>query len=257
MTLLGERLKTLREKKKSKVLTLEKLKNACVTEELKNKYTYAISSIKTLIYKLNACTGKVMKIMDNLEAENFFGAFQDLDPSGSGILRPDDVPKAIASACELIGTRLDKDRLFFMHTSKAKVYPMQPLEHSSPHGDGAEHLYMTPSFVRYITPRLRRVRDKAPWISTQSSPTGSVDRINTSTPVKSGSPGGAVGGLDFSLDSVDDEDQDKEEENMGPLDMSSGDIDVFPDPVESERGLAAVGSVSQPGGAEEGAAGAE
>ncbi|KAK7507913.1 hypothetical protein BaRGS_00000878 [Batillaria attramentaria] len=94
-------------------------------------------------------------------------------------------------------------------------------------------------------------------ISTQSSPTGSVDRINTSTPVKSGSPGGAVGGLDFSLDSVDDEDQDKEEENMGPLDMSSGDIDVFPDPVESERGLAAVGSVSQPGGAEEGAAGAE
>ncbi|KAK7507914.1 hypothetical protein BaRGS_00000879 [Batillaria attramentaria] len=93
------------------------------------------------------------RALGSLEAENFFGAFQDLDPSGSGILRPDDVPKAIASACELIGTRLDKDRLFFMHTSKAKVYPMQPLEHSSPHGDGAEHLYMTPSFVRYITPR--------------------------------------------------------------------------------------------------------
>ncbi|CAG2203957.1 unnamed protein product [Mytilus edulis] len=50
------------------------------------------------------------RALGSLEAENFFGAFQDLDPKGSGIIRPDDVPAAIRTACDLIGTRLDPNR---------------------------------------------------------------------------------------------------------------------------------------------------
>ncbi|VDI80060.1 Hypothetical predicted protein [Mytilus galloprovincialis] len=50
------------------------------------------------------------RALGSLEAENFFWAFQDLDPKGSGIIRPDDVPAAIRTACDLIGTRLDPNR---------------------------------------------------------------------------------------------------------------------------------------------------
>ena len=50
------------------------------------------------------------RALGSLEAENFFGEFQDLDPKGSGVIRPEDIPKAISTACELIEARLDPTR---------------------------------------------------------------------------------------------------------------------------------------------------
>lgn len=61
-----------------------------------------IPFIKTGIYNPRS--------LGSLEAENFFGEFQELDPKGSGLIRPDDIPKAISTACELIGARLDPNR---------------------------------------------------------------------------------------------------------------------------------------------------
>ena len=40
-----------------------------------------------------------------------------------GVLRPDDIPIAISTACELLSVRMDAKKSFFMQTSKAKVYP--------------------------------------------------------------------------------------------------------------------------------------
>jgi hypothetical protein len=60
--------------------------------------------------------------LGSLEAENLFGEFQDLDPKGVGVLRPDDIPIAISTACELLSVRMDAKKSFFMQTSKAKVY---------------------------------------------------------------------------------------------------------------------------------------
>ena len=57
--------------------------------------------------KSGACNPRAL---GSLEAENFFGEFQELDPKGSGVIRPDDIPKAISTACELIGARLDPNR---------------------------------------------------------------------------------------------------------------------------------------------------
>lgn len=48
--------------------------------------------------------------LGSLEAENFFGEFQDLDPRGSGVIRPDDIPKALSTACQLIEARLNPCR---------------------------------------------------------------------------------------------------------------------------------------------------
>ena len=42
-----------------------------------------------------------VRALGSLESENFFGAFQDLDPKGSGVLRPDDVGAALSTACEI------------------------------------------------------------------------------------------------------------------------------------------------------------
>ena len=53
-----------------------------------------------------------VRALGSLENENFFGDFQDLDPSGSGVIRPDDVSAAISTACELSESRLDPNRYF-------------------------------------------------------------------------------------------------------------------------------------------------
>ncbi|XP_060553199.1 uncharacterized protein LOC132714356 [Ruditapes philippinarum] len=92
------------------------------------------------------------RALGSLEAENFFGEFQELDPRGSGVIKPDDIPKAISTACELIGARLDPNRDFYMHTSQAKVYPVHQF---MPNFDKEEAsmLYITPSNVTEITPR--------------------------------------------------------------------------------------------------------
>lgn len=41
--------------------------------------------------KSGACNPRALR---SLEAENFFGEFQELDPEGSGVIRPDDIPKS-------------------------------------------------------------------------------------------------------------------------------------------------------------------
>ena len=65
-----------------------------------------------------------VRALGSLEAENLFGEFQDIDPKGVGVLRPDDIPIAMSTACELLSVRMDA---FFMQTSKAKVYPLHEL----------------------------------------------------------------------------------------------------------------------------------
>jgi hypothetical protein len=71
-----------------------------------------------------------VRALGSLEAENLFGEFQDLDPKGVGVLRPDDIPIDISTACELLSVRMDAKKSFFMQTSKAKVYPLHELINS-------------------------------------------------------------------------------------------------------------------------------
>ena len=40
--------------------------------------------------------------------ETFFASFRDLDPKGTGVLRPDDFPRAMSISCTLLQTRLNK-----------------------------------------------------------------------------------------------------------------------------------------------------
>ena len=51
-----------------------------------------------------------VRALGSLEAENFFSGFQDLDPKGSGVLRPNDVSAAISTACELTEDRFGPNR---------------------------------------------------------------------------------------------------------------------------------------------------
>ena len=46
----------------------------------------------------------------SLDSENFFSEFSCLDPKGSGVLRPDDIPCAMQTASYLIQARTDPDR---------------------------------------------------------------------------------------------------------------------------------------------------
>ncbi|KAL5011712.1 hypothetical protein ScPMuIL_010263 [Solemya velum] len=64
-----------------------------------------------------------VRSVGSLDIENFFGTFQDLDPKGSGVLRPDDIPAAISVAVELLDVKLDPNRGFEMETTRSKVYP--------------------------------------------------------------------------------------------------------------------------------------
>ncbi|KAJ8303731.1 hypothetical protein KUTeg_018654 [Tegillarca granosa] len=68
-----------------------------------------------------------VRAMGSLEVENLFGEFQDLDPKGAGIMRPDDIPTALSKVCELINARQDPNRAFHMHTSRSKMYPIHEL----------------------------------------------------------------------------------------------------------------------------------
>ena len=40
-----------------------------------------------------------VRTLGSLEAENLFGEFQDLDPKGSGVIKAEDIPAALESAC--------------------------------------------------------------------------------------------------------------------------------------------------------------
>ena len=92
-----------------------------------------------------------VRSLGSLEAENLFGEFQDLDPKGTGVIRPDDVPCAISTACELLSYRMDETKPFFMHTSKAKCYPMHTLLQCREAEN--ELLYCNPHVVASIEPR--------------------------------------------------------------------------------------------------------
>lgn len=51
-----------------------------------------------------------VRCVGSLDVENFFGGFQDYDPWGTGVLRPDSIPTAISVAAELQEARLDPNR---------------------------------------------------------------------------------------------------------------------------------------------------
>jgi hypothetical protein len=61
-----ERLKVLRQKKQQKNLTLEKLRKACVNEELQKKYAFALSAIKTYLYQVDGCIDLLLSTTDKL-----------------------------------------------------------------------------------------------------------------------------------------------------------------------------------------------
>ena len=50
------------------------------------------------------------RALGSLDSETFFSGFQDLDPNGSGVLRADDVPKAMETASYLLNAYLDSNR---------------------------------------------------------------------------------------------------------------------------------------------------
>jgi hypothetical protein len=51
-----------------------------------------------------------VRSVGSLDIENFFGTFQDIDPKGTGVLRPDDIPMALSVAAELMDAKLDANR---------------------------------------------------------------------------------------------------------------------------------------------------
>ena len=56
--------------------------------------------------------GYNVRSVSSLDSETFFGSFQDLDPKGSGVLMPDDIPKAIETASYLAEAHLDDERYY-------------------------------------------------------------------------------------------------------------------------------------------------
>ena len=50
--------------------------------------------------------------LGSLDSENILGSFQDLHPSGTGILTPKEVPNAISTACEILSTKMDENRYY-------------------------------------------------------------------------------------------------------------------------------------------------
>ena len=92
-----------------------------------------------------------VRSLGSLEAENFFGEFQDLDPKGSGVIKTDEVPAALENACQLLKTRLKPDRPFHMNLSRAKVYPLNDLLVKSE--TDLQQPYMYPELVSNIVIR--------------------------------------------------------------------------------------------------------
>lgn len=68
-----------------------------------------------------------VRALGSLEAENFFAEFQDLDPKGTGVIKAEEVPMALETACQLLKTRLSPERPFHMSLTRAKVYPLHEL----------------------------------------------------------------------------------------------------------------------------------
>ncbi|KAK3107543.1 hypothetical protein FSP39_016995 [Pinctada imbricata] len=96
-----------------------------------------------------------VRSLGSLEAENFFGEFQDLDPKGSGVIKAEEIPVALEMACQLNHTRLRDDRPFHMSLSRAKVYPFHELEQECPKDNEnmATDSYLYPSHVGNIVPK--------------------------------------------------------------------------------------------------------
>ena len=51
-----------------------------------------------------------VRAIGSIDIENFFGTFQELDPRGTGVLTPQDIPTAASVAIELLDARLNPDR---------------------------------------------------------------------------------------------------------------------------------------------------
>ena len=51
-----------------------------------------------------------VRSIGSLDIENFFGSFQDIDPWGTGVLRPDSIATALSIAVELTEARLNPER---------------------------------------------------------------------------------------------------------------------------------------------------
>ena len=68
------------------------------------------------------------RAISSLDSETMFSSFQDLDPKGQGVLRPDDIPTALGTALCLLHHRLDGNRSFEMKTSRKRVYPEHELD---------------------------------------------------------------------------------------------------------------------------------
>ena len=88
-----------------------------------------------------------VRALGSLEAENLFGAFQDR----SGVIRPDDIPAALNTACEILTARMDSTKPFHIHTSRAKVYPLHTLMESDISIDGS--VFLTPNVVDTVKPK--------------------------------------------------------------------------------------------------------
>jgi hypothetical protein len=93
-----------------------------------------------------------VRSLGSLEAENFFGEFQDLDPKGSGVIKADDIPAALESVCQMNHTRLMPGRPFYMSLSRAKVYPLHGL-HMEDEEMEVDLPYIYPTTVQQISVR--------------------------------------------------------------------------------------------------------
>lgn len=51
-----------------------------------------------------------VRAISSLDIENFFGTFQEIDPRGTGVLTPQDIPTAVSVAIELLDARLNPER---------------------------------------------------------------------------------------------------------------------------------------------------
>ncbi|KAL5022708.1 hypothetical protein ScPMuIL_001863 [Solemya velum] len=89
-----------------------------------------------------------VRTLGSLEAENFFGEFQDLDPKGSGVIEAEEVPAALETACQMNQTRLMPNSPFHMSLSKAKVYPVHDLITERDMDTDEHYIYpVSPSYI--------------------------------------------------------------------------------------------------------------
>ena len=67
------------------------------------------------------------RYIGSLHSETMFSNFQDIEPKGSGVLRPDDIPAALGAAACIYRHKLSDNRTFDMKTSRKRVYLEQTL----------------------------------------------------------------------------------------------------------------------------------